>query len=305
MKKIAITTTSFGRYENRHLELLKENRLEVILNPHGRKLKKDEVVELCSEAAGIIAGTEILDTDVMENLPNLRVISRCGTGLDNVDLNAAKRLGIRVFNTPDAPILAVAELTVGLILNLLRKVNQMDTTIKSGKWEKLMGNLLYGKKVGIIGFGRIGQKVAELLSTFGVDLAYYDIETKSCKVNCSEKKFDEVLNWADIITLHLSPPKGSSPVIGSKEIKMMKKGSWLINVSRGGMIDENALYNFLKEGYLSGAALDVFEHEPYTGTLKELNNVILTPHIGSYAKEARIEMERQSVENLLRGLETN
>lgn len=311
MKKIVITTTSFGEYNKMPLILLKERGVEIKFNPYSRKLEKNEVVELCKNSIGIIAGTEALDADTLEYLaksavlqPSLKVISRCGTGLDNIDLDAAKRLGIKVFNTPDATTGAVAELTVGLILNLLRKVNQMDTGIRNGKWEKLMGNLLYGKMVGIVGFGRIGRKVMELLRSFGCEIRYYDIRTEDEELRTKWKglrtEFEELLKTCDIISLHVSSGK---QIIGENEIRMMKKGAWLVNVSRGAVVNEEALYQALKANYLSGVALDVFEQEPYTGPLKEMDNVILTPHIGSYAKESRVRMEIQAVENLLKGLE--
>jgi D-3-phosphoglycerate dehydrogenase len=207
-----------------------------------------------------------------------------------------------VYNTPGGPTLAVAELTVGLVLNLLRRVGEMDAAVRRGQWEKLMGNLLCGKRVGVIGFGRIGQKVAELLSAFGVELAYCDLEEKSCAVRCSPKGLGDLLGWADIVTLHVSPPASCSPVIGEREIGAMKKGAWLVNVSRGGLVDEGALYRALSGGRLAGAALDVFGEEPYRGPLKELKNVILTPHVGSYALEARTRMEEEAVDNLLMGL---
>ncbi len=308
-KKIAITTTSFGEYENKPLELLRKEGFEVILNPYRRKLKSSEIVELCKDAVGIIAGTEMIDAEILKRLTqssalcpqsSLKVISRCGAGLDNVDHEAAKRLGIEVFNTPDAPTLAVAELTVGLILNLLRKVNLMDNAIRNGRWEKLIGNLLSGKRVGIIGFGRIGRKVSELVKSFNCEIAYADPFVDDDIFGLKRLSLEELLRWADIISIHVS---GKDKLVKEKHLSLMKKGSWLINVARGGVVDENALYRALKKGSLSGAALDVFTEEPYNGCLKELDNVILTPHIGSYALEARIEMERQAVENLLKGLE--
>lgn len=303
MNKIAITTTSFGKYESTLLASLESKKFNVVLNPYGRKLKKEEIIELCQNAIGIIAGTEIYDGETLERLPGLNVISRCGTGLDSIDIEAADRFGIKVFNTPDAPTLAVAELTVGLILNLLRNISLMDTEIRENKWQKRMGSLLKDKRIGIIGFGAIGQKVGELLSSFGVGLAYHDVESKNCTLACSKLSLEDMLGWADIITLHISAKNGCSPVIGRKELEKMKKGSWLINVSRGGVVDEKALYDALSKKHLSGAALDVFEEEPYNGPLKDLNNVILTPHIGSYAREARVKMESQAVENLLKGLD--
>jgi D-3-phosphoglycerate dehydrogenase len=299
--KVLISTTSFAEYDHLPLDMIRRRGLEIQMNPLRRKLTEEEIADLIPDFEGLIAGTEPLTEKVMKNAKRLRVISRCGTGLDNVDKAAAEKMGIKVFNTPGAPTLAVAELTVGLILNLLRKVGQMNIAVKNGRWDKQMGNLLHNKKVGIIGFGLIGQKTGELLSGFGVELAHCDIESKTCSLKCDRLSFEDILGWADVITLHLSPPKGCDALIGNRELKLMKKGSWLINVSRGGMVDEKALYEHLRNGHLSGAALDVFEQEPYVGPLRDLDNVILTPHIGSYAKEARIEMERQAAENLLKG----
>jgi D-3-phosphoglycerate dehydrogenase len=299
MKKIAITTTTFGEYDNSQLELCQKKGFEVVLNPYRRKVSSDELVELAKDAVGIIAGTEQMTEDIILKLPDLKVISRCGAGLDNVDLEAAKRRRIKTLNTPDAPVLAVAELTVLLILSLLRKVCQMDRELHEEQWQKRMGSLLCGKKIGIKGFGRVGKKVAELLSPFGCEIAYADpfVENGLLGLNCLS--LEDLFSWADIITVHVSV---SEKLIGEREFQLMKKGAYIINTSRGGVIDELVLYKYLTNGYLSGAALDVFEREPYTGPLKELDNVILTPHIGSYAKEARIEMERQAVENLLKGL---
>lgn len=299
--KVTITTTSFANYDRKPLALLEENNFDILLNPHGRKLEKEDVIELCTSAVGIIAGTETLDANTLDKLPDLKVISRCGTGLDNVDLGAAEKLGIKVFNTPDAPTLAVAELTIGLILNLLRKVNQMDIAVRNGKWEKLMGNLLTFKRVGLIGLGRIGRKVAGLLKPFECEIKYYDKGTIEDKgLNAEKFELDELLKTSELISIHIS---SKEQIIGENEIRLMPEGAWLVNVSRGGVVDELALYKAIKDGHLSGAALDVFGAEPYTGILKELKNVILTPHIGSYAKEGRVTMELQAVENLLKGLE--
>jgi len=299
MHKIAITTTTFGEYDKGPLNLLSENGFQIIQNPYERKLKKDEVLALCKDAVGIIAGTETLDADIMETLVNLKVVSRCGTGVDNVALVDADRIGIKVYNTPDAPTSAVAELTIGLMLNLLRHVSQMGNELKMGQWKKRMGNLLCEKRVGIKGFGRIGRKVAELLRPFGCEIAYADPFVEDGLLGLQRMSLKDMLCWADIVTIHVGV---GDRLIGEKEFQCMKEGALIINTSRGGVVDESVLYEYLKNGNLSGAALDVFEEEPYFGALKELDNVILTPHIGSYAKEARVEMERQAVENLLKGL---
>lgn len=303
--KVAITTTSFARYDRSLLDMLEEKQIQYVLNPHGRKLSEKEVVEVAKGADGIIAGTEPLNELVLNNLSSLRVISRCGVGMDNVDLEAAERLGIKVFNTPYGPTLAVAELTVGLILDLLRKITQMDRELRTTTWNKRMGNLLYGKKVGIVGFGRIGQKVAELLLPFGVEIGYCDVREVSHNTSCRPQELETLLAWADVITLHLCPSKENGPIIRKRDIQLMKPGAWLVNVARGGIVDEEALYNALKDGHLSGAAVDVFDKEPYNGPLRKLENVIVTPHIGSYALEARVDMEKKAVENLIEGLKTS
>lgn len=300
--KVFISTSSFAQDDSMALELLKKAGLNIQMNPHGRKLSEEEIAGLLGDTDFLIAGTESITRKVIGSAKNLKIISRCGVGLDNVDLRAAEEAGIKVYNTPYGPTLAVAELTIGLILDLLRMVPVMDRQIRSGIWKKRMGNLLKGKKVGIIGFGRIGQKVAELLIPFGAEISYFDVNTEKVYPGFNLKSIDELLRWADIATLHCSGEQGLRPMIGKAELDNMKQGAWLINTSRGGLVDERALFDSLKSGHLSGAALDVFEKEPYEGNLSGLDNVILTPHIGSYAKEARIKMEIDAVENLLSGM---
>lgn len=299
--KIAILTTSFGEYDKSPVEFCERAGYAVTFNPYGRKLKPDEVVKVAGEAVGIIAGTETISADMLSGLPRLKVISRCGVGMENVDLEAARRHGIMVFNTPDAPTEAVAELAIGLILNLLRKTSRMDRAVRSGVWEKLMGNLLSGKHVGIIGFGRIGKRVAELLTAFGCEVIYYDPFIKEKSPGFKSVSMAELLKTSDIVTVHASTKE---TILRGSEISSMKKGGWLVNISRGEAVDEDALYSALKSGHLAGAAMDVFKEEPYKGPLIELNNVVLTPHVGSYAKESRVQMEKQAVENLLKGLES-
>lgn len=300
MAKVSITTTTFAQYNNEPLEILREQGIEIIKNPYGRKLKNEEIFALCKDCAGIIAGTEIYDADILAKLKNLKVISRCGTGIDNIDLVAAKKQRIEVFNTPDALIQAVAELTVGLILALVRQIPLMDRQLHTGIWDKKMGVLLSGKKVGVVGFGRIGRRVAELLKAVGAEICYSDPQVDSSTV-FSKVEFKELLRQSDIVSLHLSYSENNRNLIGKEEFALMKSGSYLINCSRGGIVDEESLYLALKNGKLTGAAIDVFEQEPYNGPLRRLDNVILTPHIASYAKEARINMEKESVNNLIKG----
>ncbi len=298
MKKVAITTTSFAKSDTRPMEMLKEEGLEIVVNDLGRKLSKDETVSLCNGCVAILAGTENYGRDVLMKLAGLKVISRCGVGLESIDLKAANEMGIEVINTPFGPTTAVAELTVALILDLLRKVSFMDRTVRSGGWEKIMGSLLSGKNVGIIGFGRIGEKVAALLEPFGCKIMYTDI-TRGAVKNFRNVPLTELLKKSDIVSIHVS---SKETLISEKELMAMKKSALIVNMSRGEVVDESALYRALKDGHIGGAALDVFNEEPYGGPLKYLDNVVLTPHVGSYALEARIGMEIESVENLLKSL---
>jgi len=302
-KKIAITTGSFAEYGQVPLSLLKEKNFTLAMNKFGRKLEKKEILLLCQGCIGIIAGTELYERDTLINLNGLKVISRCGVGIENIDLNTASELGIKVVNTPLGPTLAVAELTVGLILNALRNISVADRDIRKGIWKKRMGSLIKGKNVGIIGFGNIGRKVADLLVPFSANIAYFDINEKISAGPYLQKRFSDLLGWADIITLHCSGQNKGKEIIAAQEIEQMKDGVLLINTARGELLDEGALFEALKSGKISGAALDTFHHEPYNGKLKELDNVILTTHIGSYAKESRIEMEIEAVKNLLQCLE--
>jgi len=299
VNQILISTSSFGKYDDKALSKLQQAGYDVTINPYGRKLTPDESFQLYKNKIGVVAGTETINRELLSICSKLKVISRCGSGIDNVDQEAANRLGIKVCNTPDGPTLAVAELTVGLILSLLRKIVEMDRDLRVNIWQKKMGNLLSGKDIGIIGYGRIGQMVGNLLIKMNCRVRYTDPEVNSCPWGCIHLPIDDLVQQSDIICVHVSGNFKGRPLIGRDEFEMMKNGAWLVNCSRGGVVDETALYRALKSGHLSGAAVDVFEREPYNGNLKELSNIILTPHIGSYAREARTTMEMQAVDNLL------
>lgn len=303
MQKILITTSSFAQNDPAPLHKLQEKGLKVVLNPYKRKLIEAEVTALLKEhrPTALLAGVEPLTAAALSAAPGLKVISRCGIGLDSVDLQAAADLGITVHNTPDAPTRAVAELTLGLILSLLRRIHVSSASISEGRWERPMGNLLYGKTVGIIGCGRIGACLAEMLQAFNCRLLGSD---PACPQSDSFTltELDQLLAEADIISLHLPYNKNTHHFINGERLDRLKKGSYLINAARGGLIDETALYNALNNGNLAGAALDTFEQEPYQGPLKDLTNTLLTAHIGSYASEARAMMEMQAVDNLLENL---
>lgn len=300
--KILISPTSFGKCGSQPLDLLKKSNYDVILNPYGRKMTPAEIINLGRECIGIVAGVEFLNATVLESLPYLHCISRCGAGIDNINLEKAKELKIVVKNTPYGPTRAVAELSIGLIFDILRKISLRDRSIRKGKWNKEMGSLLKDKTVGVLGLGRIGRTVAELLLKLDAKVIGSDINPDMRwlrKIKIPLFSFDKLIKKSDILCIHVSFSADKKYLIGKNELALMKKDAYLINLSRGGIVDETALYNSLKSNHLAGAAVDVFQREPYTGPLTKLDNVVLTPHIGSYAKESRLKMELQAVENLL------
>jgi len=303
--KILTSPSSFGQVGPQPLDLLTAKGFEIVNNPYGRKLTEDEVIDLAKDCVGIVAGVEPLTAKVMDALLNLKCISRVGVGMDNVDLEYARQKKIIVVNTPDGPTRSVAELTLAMTLSLLRKIPQADAAMKNKQWKKQTGNLFYNKTVGVIGLGRIGRLVAEMFRGLGNPVIGFDLimnEEWSKKTGVELVDFNSLLQTADIVTVHVPGNEDKSPLIGHNEIALMKKNSFIINISRGGVVDEQALYNALISKQLAGAAVDVFSEEPYGGPLCELNNIILTPHLVSYAEEGKLQMEIDAVENLLKNL---
>jgi len=295
--KILIGPSTFSALDPEPTNKLLDAGFEVVDNPFGRKLTKGELKGLLREVSGIIAGLETLDREVLQE-SSLRVISRCGSGISNVDVQAAQEFGIEFYYTPSGPTTAVAELAVGMILNLIRQAPQMNTDLHQGNWSKKIGLELDGKVVLIIGFGHIGRKVAAILKAFGAKLIAVDPALDGEADGVPLVDLDDALPTADIITLHLS---GDREVLGAREFQIMKKGVFLLNGARGGLLSEKHLIAGLENGTVAGAWLDVFEQEPYSGPLVKYPQVILTPHIGSYTRECRRQMEMESVENLIAG----
>ena len=302
MSKVLITTSSFSLGNFAQAKSLHDAGISLEMNPHGRRLSEDEVAELvATDVIAILAGLEPLTDRVLSSAKSLRVIARCGTGLDSVDLQAASRLGIDVFNTPDAPTQAVAELTIAHMLNSLRHISTTDSNMRSGKWTPTMGSLLATKTVGLIGVGRIGSAVAKLAQAFGARVIGFDPVVSSHN-SVELLSLDEVLNQADIVSLHVPINDQTHHIVNASAISRMKPGSIVVNVSRGGLIDESALHDALKSQHLSGAALDCFEDEPYSGPLLQIPGVHVTAHMGSYARETRDLMEVEASTNLVNGL---
>lgn len=303
MHKFVISTSSFDTDNNAAIQRLIQAGLQPVTNPYGRKLTEDEAEALLKDdVIGMVAGVEPLTARVIQSAKQLKVISRCGTGMDSVDLDAARNQGIAVYNTPEAPAQAVAELTLGLILAALRQIPQTDKQIRSGDWPRTQGGLLAAQTVGLIGLGHIGKRVARLCQAFEASVIAADPFIDQAPEGVKRVSLDQLLETANIVSLHTPYSPDLNHLIDAQAFERMKPGALLINAARGGLVDEQALKTALDSGKLGGAALDAFEQEPYQGPLLECSNLIVSSHVGSLAREARQRMELEAAENLLNGL---
>ena len=303
--KVLASPSSIGQIASDPFDILEDNGYAVVKNPFGRKLTEEETIELAKDCIGIVAGVESFNAKVIDALPNLKCISRVGVGMDSIDISYAKSKGIKVLNTPNGPTRAVAELTLGLTMSLLRKIPNAHYDLRNKVWKKQTGSLLFEKKIGVIGLGRIGRMTAEMFRALGNRVVGYDLQpnedwAKEYGVEVIDLK--ELLTTCDIITIHIPAKKDGSAVFAKAELDILKDDAFIVNVSRGGVIDEEALFEVLSLGKLSAVALDVFSQEPYSGKLCNVENVVLTPHIGSYAKEGKLKMEVDAAQNLINAL---
>jgi D-3-phosphoglycerate dehydrogenase len=302
---VAISTSSFGKESAAPLDALRAAGHEVRANPHGRTLTSDEAREHLRGVVGLVAGTEKLTGDVLRACPDLRAIARVGVGMDGVDAAACAALGIKLSNTPDAHVDAVAELALAGLLAVCRRLPAGDAAMRAGQWEKPMGRLLAGKTIGVIGLGRVGRAFLRLVAPFGGTRLAYDPAgdpAAAAALGASLVPLDELLGAVDVVSLHLPYAKSAHHLLGPAQLACLKPDAIVVNTARGGLIDDAALALHLREHPRAGAYLDCFEQEPYAGPLAALPNTVVSAHVGSYAREARIRMEREAVEHLLRDL---
>jgi D-3-phosphoglycerate dehydrogenase len=304
--KVLVTSTSFNKVDPLPRERLMQFGCEIVDNPFRRPLKEEELIPLLKDVDGIVAGLDEYSRRAILSTNKLKVISRYGVGVDNIDLEAAKERGILVVNTPEVNTQAVADMTFGLILAVCRKIPRAHFSTQKGNWGRLIGRGVYKKSLGIIGLGRIGKAVAERAKGFSMEILAYDVkkdEISSDAIGIHFLPLDELLAQSDFITLHCVLNPGSKGIIGARELSLMKKTAYLINTARGGLIDEKALYDALRDGIIEGAALDVFQDEPpFNSPLLTLENILTTPHIGSYTHEALLDMGLIAVDNLIQNL---
>lgn len=306
MPKALITTVPFGDKNRLPIDQLEAAGIDYLINPTGRKLKEDELAEMVTDFDVLIAGTEPITDKVMARAQCLKLISRVGIGLDSVDLLAAERRGIQVSYTPDAPAPAVAELTIGLMLSLLRSVHVGNAQMHRGEWQRHFGRRLSEVTVGIIGVGRIGGGVLHHLAGFGNPrILVNDTETKAgatagLAVEWVDK--DELYRKSDVISLHVPLTGQTKNMIRREQLLQMKKDAIVINTARGGIVNEQDLAEVLQSGHLSGAAIDVFNQEPYNGKLAQIERCLLTSHMGSMSIDCRTRMEIEATEEAIRFL---
>ena len=308
--KILVTPTSLQpQTHSKALEELRSFCDNLVFNPTGRPLTEDELIPLLNDCDGYIAGLDYITEKVINSCPNLRVISRYGAGYDRVDIKAAKKKNITVTCTPGANAVAVGELTFALLLSVARKISYLDNSTRNNKWIRSIGIELAGKTIGIVGLGAIGKIVARCARGFNMNVMAYDpyIQDSYFKVHQIENAtFEELIKKADVITLHLPLNESTRHIINKNSIAEMKDSTIIINTSRGGLIDEEAVYEALEQGKLGGLGLDAFESEPPENSpLFSLNNVVVTPHTGAHTIEATQNMAFMAVKNVIDVLSGN
>lgn len=288
------------------IEILKNAGFEVA---EKTELSEDELLKEVKDSDALIvrSGTKVTK-NVIDAMQQMKVIGRAGTGLDNVDVEAAKAGGIEVMNTPCANSISAAEHTVAMMLSLCRHIHHAHISLEAGKWErsKFKGTELTGKTIGIIGLGNVGQNVAKMLKGFDVKILAHDpfaADEKFGEVNAEKTDLDNLVKNSDFITVHVKLTSETRNLLGEKQFAEAKDSVNIINTARGGVIDEKALYKALKSGKVAGAALDVFEKEPPEfREILNLENVVSTPHIGALTKEAQMRCGIQIAEKVVEKL---
>lgn len=305
MKKVLVTPGVFGKFSSRPEEILVEAGLEVtkFAKPG---MTEDELIEKLQGYDAVILGLEPMTEKVMDACKDLKVVARFGVGVDNVDLEAAKRHGIKVYNTPAANASAVADYTFGMILDLARCITTANNDVKAGVIKKYTGYPVYGATIGIIGLGAIGKHIAKRAKGFNMNIMAYDIywdEAFNAEYGIRKASLEEIYKEADFITLHCGLNDQTRNMISMEQMKMMKNTAFVINNARGGLINEEDLYTALKEGVIAGAGLDAFCKEPPIGNpLLELPNVIAAPHIAGSSIDSVNTMGTMSAERAVAGL---
>ncbi len=288
--RVLVTATNYSKYCAPAKALLESRGFEIVENEFGRPMTFDELKTRVPDICAVIVGVDTWNEDVFALAPRLKVMGRFGIGVDNIDLAAAKRHGIKVMNARGINADSVAEYAVALMLACLRDIVGMDRSTREGKWVRSMGRTIRGKKVGFIGFGAISQYAAKLLASFGAELLAFDMvpnREAAAALGVTMTDFDSIVRDCDIVSLHVPGTPETTKLIGKRQFDMMKPGAILINTARGQVVDEAALFAALKERRIAGAGLDVYESEPTTSSnpLFGLDNVVVGAHTAAETYE--------------------
>jgi len=305
--KVFSTSPTFGYYALEPLEYLAKHGCQIELVPQGKKMSEEELIQSVGQYDAMIVGLDKITKSIIEASKKMKVMTKHGVGVDNIDVEAASKANIVVTNAPSTNSDAVADLTVGLFVSLARNIPFADRSVKEGGWPRIVGTQINGKVLGIIGLGQIGKRVAKRMSGFDMRILAHDIvkdEAFAKKWGVTYTSLDELLTESDFISIHVTLDASTRRMIGERELGLMKKTAFLVNIARGDIVDEEALYRALKDGKIRAAALDAFSHEPPTGSpLLNLDNVISTPHMGAYTYEALREMGMVCVRDIVATLQ--
>ncbi|MBD1382310.1 phosphoglycerate dehydrogenase [Metabacillus arenae] len=290
MKRVLIGNTTFASTAPEALEMLEQAGYEVVANPYGKPLNEDQLLELIGDFDAIVSGFNQITARVLERADRLKVIAQHGIGVDSIDVAAASHRGVVVSTAVGTNENAVADLTFGLMLSLTRSIPAAHSLVIGGSWSVITGGEVWGKTLGIVGLGRIGRAVTRRAQGFEMNVLAYARSSDEEFVKehgISLVTMEELLSQSDFVTLHVPLKENTRHLIGAEELALMRPDSFLINTARGGLLDENAVFHALAEKRIAGAALDCFSSEPPTGSrLLGLNNLIATPHMGAFTREA-------------------
>ncbi len=301
--RVLIAAPDFGRTGDEALRLLREANCAIIPNPNNTRLSEEALIALIVDADAIIAGTEPITVRVLDAAPRLKVIARRGVGVDSVDVAAATARGIPVAITAGVLTDAVADHAMALLLSVARRIPQLDRLVKAGGWDRAPTADVHGKTLGIVGFGAIGRAVARRAAGFGMRMLAFDIApdaAAAASLGVALCDLETLLRESDFVTLHVALTPATRGMINDAALRQMKPTAFLINTSRGAVVDEAALLQALREGRLAGAGLDVFHDEPVRDrALVGLDQVVATPHVASHTAETLVRMERSCAEAVL------
>ena len=262
--------------------------------------EKELLKNIVDSDIAVIRSSTKLNKDILQKARHLKIIARCGVGVDNIDIEAATNNNIYVTNSPNANIISVAELTIGLIISAARKIHTSNNSLKGKKWDRsrFLGVELYGKQLGLIGFGKAAREVSKRMLAFGMDVVFYDPYVEESNNHEKKVELDELLKTSHVISIHVVKTKETLKLINNEKLNMIQPGAIIVNTSRGGIIDEEALFKLSEENILFGG-LDVYIEEPPKIDDKFLNsNIVTTPHIGASTKEAQLKAGFETVKNV-------